>query len=192
VRRLKDLQGMRIRAPTELLTVLGELGADPVNLPMGEVYSALAKGVLDGVIAPADTLRALHFAEIARYFTKLEVPRGAYPARAMNAERWAGLPEDVRQVLRDGTAVWEEALEREITQALTAGFEFGRESGIEFIEVTPEDQRRFDEIYEAEGLRNARALRNYGLDGEPVFRRARALAAGLEDDEAVDCDAVPG
>ena len=38
-------------------------------MPMGEVYSALAKGVIDGVVAPADTLRSLHFAEVAHYFT---------------------------------------------------------------------------------------------------------------------------
>ena len=52
-------------------------------MPMGEVYSALAKGVLDGVIAPTDTLKSLHFGDVAHYFTALKVPRGAYPARAM-------------------------------------------------------------------------------------------------------------
>jgi TRAP-type C4-dicarboxylate transport system substrate-binding protein len=189
VRHLGDLRGMRIRAPTELLSVLRELGADPVNMPMGEVYSAMAKGVLDGVVAPADTLRALHFAEIARYFTTLEVPRGAYPARAMGAERWARLPEDVRAVLRDGTRVWEEALDREVTQALQQGIDFGREAGVEFIDVPAEDQRRFDEIYTAEGLRNARALQSFGLDGEPVFRRAQALAAAIGADGRVHCEA---
>ncbi len=188
VRRLDDLRGMRIRAPTELLSVLRELGADPVNMPMGEVYSALAKGVLDGVVAPEDTLRALHFAEITRYYTKLEVPRGAYPARAMNAQRWAQLPADIQDVLRDSVQVWERALDEEITRALQVGIDHGREAGIEFIEIPPEDQRRFDEIYEAEGLRNASALRRFGLDGEPVFRRARALAAGIGPDGELSCD----
>ena len=44
VRTLADLKGLRMRAPTELLAVLRELGADPVNMPMGEVYSAMAQG----------------------------------------------------------------------------------------------------------------------------------------------------
>ena len=30
--------------------LMRKLGADPVNMPMGEVYSALAKGVIDGTI----------------------------------------------------------------------------------------------------------------------------------------------
>ena len=51
---------MRIRVPTELLNVMRDLGADPVNMPMGEVYSALAKGVIDGLVAPTDTFKSLH------------------------------------------------------------------------------------------------------------------------------------
>ncbi len=64
-----------------------QLGADPVNMPMGEVYSALAKGVIDGVVAPADTIKSLHFAEVARHFTTIRFSRGAYPARAMSDAR---------------------------------------------------------------------------------------------------------
>jgi hypothetical protein len=82
VRRLADLKGLRIRAPTELLAVLRELGADPVNMPMGEVYSAMARGVIDGVIAPVDTFHALHFDEVGALLCdpvgsarRLSVPR---------------------------------------------------------------------------------------------------------------------
>ena len=88
VHTLDDLKGMRIRVPTELLNVMRDLGADPVTMPMGEVYSSLAKGVLDAVVAPADTLKSLHFGEVAKYYTELQVPRGAYPARAMSERRW--------------------------------------------------------------------------------------------------------
>ena len=91
VRTLSDLKGMRIRVPTELLNVMRDLGADPVTMPMGEVYSSLAKGVLDAVVAPADTLKSLHFGEVAKHYTQLEVPRGAYPARAMSERRWNAL-----------------------------------------------------------------------------------------------------
>ncbi len=65
-------------------------------MPMGEVYSAMTKGVIDGVVAPADTFRAMHFAEIASHFNTLAVPRGAYPARAMSAARWNRLRPDQR------------------------------------------------------------------------------------------------
>src|SRR5690554_6144452 len=94
---LDDLAGLRLRAPTELLTVLSELGVDAMSMPMGDVYSGLAKGMLDGVIAPLDTFRSLHFADVAKYYAGLEVTRGAYPARAMRLERWQGLDPELQQ-----------------------------------------------------------------------------------------------
>ncbi len=110
VRSLADLKGMRIRAPTELLAVLRGLGADPVNMPMGDVYSAMARGVIDGVIAPVDTFKVLHFDEVGRYFATLKVPRGAYPSRAIGEKAWQRLnPEQqdaaraVRQRVGSGT-----------------------------------------------------------------------------------------
>ena len=91
VHSLADLKGMRLRVPTELLGLMRDLGADPVNMPMGEVYSALAKGVIDGLVAPTDTFKSLHLAEVAHYYAQLRVPRGAYPARAMGMRRWQSL-----------------------------------------------------------------------------------------------------
>lgn len=175
VRTLADLQGQRIRAPTELLGVLRELGADPVNMPMGEVYSALAKGVLDGVVAPADTFKAMHFAEVSRYFTTLEVPRGAYPARAMGLERWSKLSPEHRAVLEAAIPVWEAALAREIRAELIEGTETAVREGIEILSVTREAQAAFDALYLRDAARNAAGLAEYGIDGEIVFERARAI-----------------
>src|SRR6478735_6809614 len=121
VRSLADLKGMRIRAPTELLAVLRELGADPVNMPMGEVYSAMARGVIDGVIAPIDTFRALHFDEVGHYYATLSVPRGAYPSRAIGDAAWARLPAPQRELLLQSRAVWEAALREEIEKGARSG-----------------------------------------------------------------------
>jgi len=174
VRSLADLKGMRIRAPTELLPVLQKLGVDPVNMPMGEVYSALAKGVIDGVIAPEDTFKSLHFAEVARYFAALKIPRGAYPARAMGVSRWRRLTDDQRTVLREGVAVWEEALARENRRSLAEGQELARTSGIVSVAMSPADQAEFDALYIGEAAGNAEALDRYGIDGRSVFDTARA------------------
>jgi TRAP-type C4-dicarboxylate transport system substrate-binding protein len=174
VRSLDDLRGMRIRAPTELLNVLRELGADPVNMPMGEVYSALAKGVIDGLIAPTDTFRSLHLAEVARHYTRMRVWRGAYPARAMGLRRWDSLTSAHRAVLEAAIPVWEQALAEENRRALAEGWELASSSGVVATELGAADQQRFDELYLREAAANARALQRYGIDGMPVFERARA------------------
>jgi TRAP-type C4-dicarboxylate transport system substrate-binding protein len=187
VRSLSDLRGLRLRAPSELLGVLEDLGADPVDMPMGEVYSALAKGVLDGVVAPADTLKSLHFAEVGHYFNTIAIPRGAYAARAMSERRWSQLTPVQQQVLENGIAVWENSLAAEVGAANSAGEQLGRERGVMFSAMPPQEQARFDAIYERDGEQRARSLERYGLDAAATFRRARAIAAGLSGSGKVEC-----
>jgi TRAP-type C4-dicarboxylate transport system substrate-binding protein len=187
IHSLADLQGMRIRAPTELLGVLRELGADPVNMPMGEVYSALAKGVLDGVVAPTDTFRSLHFAEVADHFVTMHIPRGAYPARAMAMERWNTLSAEHQQVLDEGVAIWEAALERENEKALGDGLELAQQDGVNFTTLPPEEQQRFDALYLTLAERNAQSLARYGIDGTAVFALSRQSIGA---DGGVTCPGV--
>jgi TRAP-type C4-dicarboxylate transport system substrate-binding protein len=187
VTTLEDLRGLRIRAPTELLGVLRALGADPVEMPMGDVYSALAKGVLDGVVAPADTLRSLHFAEVAKHFWQLEVPRGAYPARAIATERWQRLSADERAVLTQATPVWEQALAAQTLAAVQSGQAVGREQGVEFVPASAEQQARFDQLYQQDAARNAAALSRYDISGLETLTLARQIAEGIRRNGSVSC-----
>ena len=161
VEKLEDLRGLRIRAPTELLPVLRNLGADPVDLPMGEVYSALAKGVIDGVVAPPETLQSLHFGEVAEYFFDVRIPRGAYPSRAMDMEVWQSLSAAEKAILEESIAVWEDALADENRAAAAAGEKIAADT-ITITPATADDQRRFDDLYLREGEANARALSRVG------------------------------
>lgn len=184
VRSLADLRGLRIRAPGELLPVLRELGADPVNMPMGDVYAAMAKGVIDGVVAPEDTFKSLHLAEIAGHFASFDIPRGAYPARAMSEQRWAALPPDVRKVLTEGTKVWEAALADENRRELAAGHALAASEGVAFTRIPAADQARFTAVYRRDTLRNMAALSRVGIDGMPT---ARVAAASIGPDGHARC-----
>jgi TRAP-type C4-dicarboxylate transport system substrate-binding protein len=177
VHSLADLKGLRLRAQTDAIDVLRDLGADPVNMPMGEVYSALAKGVIDGVVAPADTIKSLHFAEVAHHFTTLRVARGAYPARAMSDRAWRRLSPDLQRLLAQSKTVWEDALARQVLRAEQAGIEFATDHRVEMIPFPDAEQRRFDALYNRFALKQAGALSAFGLQGEPVFREAQRLIA---------------
>jgi TRAP-type transport system periplasmic protein len=191
VRTLRDLQGLRIRVPTELLEVMRDLGVDPVSMPMGEVYSSLAKGVLDGVVAPADTLKSLHFGEIAKFYTELEVPRGAYPGRAMSERRWRSLSAEDQAVLSASVPVWEAALSAEIQAAVRSGMAEGRAQGVHFVPIAPEEQQRFDDLYEKDAAVSARALGRFDIDGIGVFEHARKIAQSIARTGTVTCTRTP-
>src|SRR6187399_2399876 len=177
VKTLDDLRGLRLRAPSELLEVLRRFGADPVDMPMGEVYSALAKGVLDGVVAPADTLRSLHFAEVAHYFYTISVPRGAYAARAIGLRRWQELSDEQRVILRESVAVWERELDQQLRRAQVAGEIAGHENRMTFTAPSDADKRRFLEVYNEVAERNARLAARFEIDGLPLFQYARTVVA---------------
>lgn len=183
VESLEDLQGLRIRAPTELLPVLRNLGADPVDLPMGEVYSALAKGVIDGVVAPPETLQSLHFGEVTDYFYDIRIPRGAYPSRAMDMEAWQMLSDGERAILEENIAVWEAALAEENRAAAAAGERIAA-STITILPASAQDQQQFDDLYLREGQANARALSRVGIDGMTAYRAARQ---SLVERDTVQC-----
>ncbi len=191
VRTLADLQGMRLRTQSESIDVLRRLGADPVDMPMNDVYSAMAKGVIDGVVAPPDALRGVHLAEVGSYFTELKFSRGSYPARAMSRRAWERLPEDLQRVLRESQTVWESALIDEIDSGTKLGYEFAREQGVEVIDVSAADQERFDEAAAESAMLRARQLQDYGIDGESILLRARALIHERAEGRALDCAHAP-
>lgn len=188
VRSLSDLQGMRLRTQSETIDVLRRLGADPVDMPMSEVYSALAKGVIDGVVAPADTLKALHLAEVGAYFTELRISRGSYPARAMSLRAWGKLPADLQAVLIESQSVWERALMDEVMRGQEAGYRFGRERGVEMIPISAEDQQHFDAVARQSAADRAQSLSRYGIDGEAILRRIQELVQERAAGKVLSCE----
>ena len=137
VRRLSDLRGLRLRAQEDTADVLRALGADPVSMSMADVYSAMAKGVIDGVVAPVDALKAVHLADVGRYFSALRVPRGAYPARAMSERVWEQLTPGDRDLFTRSEAIWEDAIRTELDQAVVGGRRYADAEGLQQVPLVP-------------------------------------------------------
>ena len=74
IRSVADLQGLRIRTQQSqvVLDMMDALGADPVPLAFGEVYSALQTGVIDGAENnyPSYGPGGVRHYEVAPYFTE--------------------------------------------------------------------------------------------------------------------------
>jgi TRAP-type C4-dicarboxylate transport system substrate-binding protein len=169
IRSLQDIAGLRLRSPTALVPVVYELGADPVLLPMGDVYPAFAKGIIDGVLTPEDTLQSLHFAEIGRYLNRLAMHRGGYPSRAISDRSWNKLPPHLQELLLDSGRYWESRLAHYILAGNQSAIEYGLTQGVEFIDVGADVQREFNQIYADIARRDARALTGHGIDGLEIF-----------------------
>lgn len=174
VTKVADLEGLRLRVPTELLEMFKDLGADPISMPMGEVYSALAKGVIDGLVAPMDTFKSLHFVEVANHYTEMEIARGAYPARAISMKVWDTLSAESRALLMEAKTVWEQALAEEVRGSLDEGYQLAKEKGVQFHTIPEAEQVAFHTLYADFARTSAAALKQYGIDGMRVLEAAEA------------------
>lgn len=64
-----ELRGMKIRVPSNIIQIKGfeALGATPTPLPLGDVYTALQQGTIDGLENPVPVLDNGKFHEVAKY-----------------------------------------------------------------------------------------------------------------------------
>ena len=71
IRNVEDFRGLKLRTPTNLMQIKGTevMGATPTPLPLGDVYTALQQGVVDGVENPLSVLYGGKFHEVAKYLT---------------------------------------------------------------------------------------------------------------------------
>jgi TRAP-type C4-dicarboxylate transport system substrate-binding protein len=132
-------------------------------------------------------LKSMHFGEVAKYFTELEVPRGAYPSRAIGEKRWAALTPQDQALLEASVPIWEAALSNETRAAVRSGQAEGRAQGVHFIPFGAADQGRFDDLYEEDAARAAGSLSRFDIDGSTVFNAARQIAKGIEQSGRVSC-----
>jgi TRAP-type C4-dicarboxylate transport system substrate-binding protein len=176
---LAAFKGLRLRTPSEVAPLLRQLGADPVTMPMAEVYSSLSKGVIDGVLAPADTLQTLHFSEVASHLSQFSVPRGAYPARAISERSWARLPPDLQAILASSQGLWQDELNTRMMKAETDGAAFGQAHGEQFHKPGPAEEAAFIGLYDRASLAQAKKASTASFDGPAMFAAAHAATANI-------------
>jgi len=96
VASLAELKGLKIRCTGLAAKIVAALGGTPVAMPMGETYDALNRGVVDGSMAPQESLEGWKWGEVVKSST---LSYGAAYSTAffvcMNRARWEALtPED--------------------------------------------------------------------------------------------------
>jgi TRAP-type C4-dicarboxylate transport system substrate-binding protein len=109
VKTMEDLSGMKVRSVGRQADMVRALGATPVAMDAGEMYEALRRTVLDGVVGPAEMLQGWKLGDFIKYTT---VPKGIGNAPlfyfVMNKGKWDGLPPDVKKIFDEVSLEWRE------------------------------------------------------------------------------------
>jgi TRAP-type mannitol/chloroaromatic compound transport system substrate-binding protein len=105
VNKADDLKGKKLRATGLYGEVMAAAGASAVYFPWAEIYGALEKGTIDGVIAgPLGVQCDSGFNEPTKYF--LETPLTPVDAWSLhvNMDVWKELPDDLKMLLIQSTS----------------------------------------------------------------------------------------
>jgi TRAP-type C4-dicarboxylate transport system substrate-binding protein len=110
VEKMEDWKGLKIRAHSEWCSYwLKALGASPIVMSSAEVYQALQRKTIDGVISGGTSYVQRKLYETAKYGVgNISLAEGIF-AIMMNKNTWAKLPKDVQDVLLQAakeTTVW--------------------------------------------------------------------------------------
>lgn len=104
IRSLADLKGMKIRTPSRVqATMLKELGAIPVPMPINRVYNSLRTGDIDAIMTGPSTIKSFKLHEVGNYFT-VGIKWGRSPFfLVMNENSWNGLSAENKKLVEETT-----------------------------------------------------------------------------------------
>lgn len=95
---LPELTTQRIRTTPTYRAFLDSVGTIPVDIPSGEVYTALERGTVDAIAWTSTSMSDQGFQKFVKYRIDPGV-LGLVMTLQMNLDRWRGLPDDVRALL---------------------------------------------------------------------------------------------
>jgi len=107
---LDDFNGIKIRTTGDDGAVLSRMGAAVVNVPPGEIYEAIQRGVIDGFQLSSPSVDLTYgMDEVAKYVYMSPVRQPCeYFTNLVNKESWAALPDDLKVICE--MAAYEEAM----------------------------------------------------------------------------------
>jgi TRAP-type C4-dicarboxylate transport system substrate-binding protein len=92
ITKLEDIKGQKLSVSGKLRAdVVTALGGTPVNVPVDEVYQALDKGVIDGLLGSITAVRQFRYQEVTKNWVASSLA-GASAMLIMNKEKFASLP----------------------------------------------------------------------------------------------------
>jgi TRAP-type C4-dicarboxylate transport system substrate-binding protein len=99
VKSLEDVKGLKIRSPGGHQTnYIKALGAEPIFMPLGDVYMAVETGTIDGIVTCPPMILSFKLYEVAKHAVVLTlgcVSEGVI----MNGESWKKIPDNLKPVV---------------------------------------------------------------------------------------------
>jgi TRAP-type C4-dicarboxylate transport system substrate-binding protein len=186
IRKLEDLQGMKIGAQGFSPDVAKALGVALVNLPYPELYTALQQGIIDAVFWVDAGFVPFKLHEVAKYHTALALTGGG-AWTCYNTEAVAKLPPDIRQVFTRGMEPFAmQGVKVSGVDFAVKAAEAYKAAGVEMITLAPAELKRFKDKLQPVVDAWADELEKDKMPAHALLKDIQALSAkyqGMSPDE---------
>ena len=146
IEKLEDIKGMTIRVQeSELMSdTVRALGAVPVPMIYGEVYSGLQTGKVDGAENNWPSYESAGHYEVAKYFTVDEHSR-VPEVQIASTYTWNKLPEEYREIIRECAqeSAWYERSQWKARESISR--QRVETKGCVITQLSPEEKLRFQQ-----------------------------------------------
>jgi len=171
VEKLEDLKGMKIRCTGLAAKIVEKLGAVPVAMPMPDTYDSLKRGVVEGSMAPQESLKTWKWGEVVKFTT--ESWGSAYSTGffvVMNKGKWNGLPKDAKRIIEQVNKEWIERQGKNWDDIDKAGREATLAAGNKIITLSKEENMRWAEAVKPILDGYVKNIKEKGLPGDKALK----------------------
>lgn len=138
----QELAGQKIRASSTYITFLKALGAVPVDMPPSEMYSAVEKGLVDGVAYNAPHCVSYQLYDVTKYYIDHPFWSGVV-STLMNLNKWNSLPKHLKELISDTTIKLEPEIEKYLNDEQERSIAKMKEKGMQPIVFSEADAKTF-------------------------------------------------
>lgn len=137
---INDLKGMKIRAAGDTSKIVTAMGATPVSVPIGDAYEAYQRGICEGVLLSAETLKSFRWGDLL-HGLQLNGGIGAVNALCvvMNKKKWDSLPPDIQKILDEVSKEWIEKTGKAWDDIDREAIEYAESKGMKVVKISKEE-----------------------------------------------------
>ena len=143
-----DLRGLKIRAGATHFGSVRAVGAEPVSVPMMEIYTAMERGMIDGFVFPPSGWTQFGWHEVTDYWVGPQIVYSNASTPLINLDVWNSLTQEEQDLLTQTVIDLEEEM-WDLHWWIWTGEEYGEESiinaGVEHIQWSEAESRQFQE-----------------------------------------------
>ena len=145
VSSLEDLKGKRIRVFPTLLPIVKALGAEPIVMAMGDIFTAMERGAIDGYMQ-GPLAQAKQFEGLVKTVIFPGVYRAGFPV-LINKDTWAKMSPDLQQRLTTFLR-WDFAYRVDYLwgQDIADNIELMKAAGFNILELPADEAARYEQM----------------------------------------------